>query len=255
MKKLFIPLLISTTLYSLNSQASWLDAGKDLINKAQEKIKQTSSSSANNASLPAGLSTNDISTAFKQALSKSSVAVVSQLGVKDGFNKDPKIRIPLPNKLKKVKSSLNQVGMGSLMDNLELKINRAAEVATPQAKELFLNAIKDMTFDDVQKVYKGPKDSATQYLQAKTSAKLKGKMRPIIEKSLQEVGAVSSYDKAMSKYKKLPFVPDVKADLTNHVINGSMQGMFHYIAQEEKAIRKDPVKQTTELLKKVFGSK
>ena len=145
--------------------------------------------------------------------------------------------------------------MGSLMDNLELKINRAAEVATPQAKELFLNAIKDMTFDDVQKVYKGPKDSATQYLQAKTSAKLKGKMRPIIEKSLQEVGAVSSYDKAMSKYKKLPFVPDVKADLTNHVINGSMQGMFHYIAQEEKAIRKDPVKQTTELLKKVFGSK
>jgi hypothetical protein len=110
-----------------------------------------------------------------------------------------------------------------------------------------------MTFDDVKKIYQGPQDSATQYLKSKTAPQIKATMAPIVDKTLNEVGAITAYDKAISKYKDLPFVPNVKADLLNHVVNEGMNGMFYYIAQEEAAIRKDPVKQSTELLKKVFG--
>jgi hypothetical protein len=110
-----------------------------------------------------------------------------------------------------------------------------------------------MSFDDVKKIYKGPKDSATQYLKSTTAPSLKTKMAPIVEKSLNEVGAITAYDTAISKYKDLPFVPNVKADLLDHVVNQGMEGIFYYLAQEEASIRKDPVKQSTELLKKVFG--
>ena len=111
-----------------------------------------------------------------------------------------------------------------------------------------------MTFDDVKRIYEGPEDSATQYFKEKMSPPLSKKMRSIIESSLSEVGAIKAYDKVMGKYKKLPFVPDVKADLTKHVVKKGMSGIFHYLAKEESAIRKDPVKQTTDLLKKVFGN-
>jgi len=253
MKKTTLALMITASLYSVNSQADWLNAGKDLLGKAQEEVKKATGDSNTQSASIAGLSNSDIGKAFKEALSKGSETVVANLGVKDGFNKDPSIHIPLPKNLQKVKSVLAKFGKAGLMDDLELKINRAAELATPQAKALFLGAIQDMSFDDVQKIYKGPSDSATQYLQSKTSKSLKSKMAPIVEKSMQEVGAIASYDKAMSKYKDLPFVPNVKADITNHVISGGMKGMFHYIAAEEKSIRENPVKQTTELLKKVFG--
>ena len=253
MKKTTIALIISASLYSFNSQANWLDAGKDLLGKAQEEVKKVSGGSSSGDDAIAGLSNGDIAKAFKQALSKGSESVVSQLGVKDGFNKDASIRIPLPDNLQKVKEVLGKFGQAGLMDDVELKMNRAAELATPQAKELFLGAIQDMNFDDVQKIYKGPNDSATQYLQSKTSDKLKTKMQPVIEDSMQQVGAIAAYDKAMSKYKDLPFVPNVKADLTKYVTDGGMKGMFHYIAKEEAEIRENPVKQTTELLKKVFG--
>ena len=139
------------------------------------------------------------------------------------------------------------------MDDVETKLNRAAEAATPQAKALFLDAIKDMSFEDIKKIYEGSEDSATQYLQAKTSPGIKEKMAPIVENSLNEVGAIKAYDTAISKYKDVPFVPDVKANLLDHVVTEGMNGMFYYIAQEEAAIRKDPIKQSTELLKKVFG--
>lgn len=164
MKNLTTALLISASLYSVNAQASWLDAGKNLINQAQTEVQKATGNTSSNTSLPAGLSSEDISKAFKQALTKGSQTVVAQLGVKNGFNKNPAIRIPLPDGLKKVKSALDRVGMSHLMDDLETKINRAAEKATPQAKVLFINAIQDMSFDDVQKIYNGPNDSATKYL-------------------------------------------------------------------------------------------
>jgi hypothetical protein len=178
--------------------------------------------------------------------------VVKQLGAEDGFNKDSKIHIPLPASLDSVKSMLDKVGMSYLFEDLELKLNRAAEYATPKAKKLFRNAISEMSFEDVKQIYNGPDDAATQYFKEKMTPELALEMKPVIETSLSQVGAVRAYDNMMKNYKSIPFVPDVKADLTDHVIEKGMDGIFYYMAKEEAAIRQDPVKRTTELLQKVF---
>ena len=200
-------------------------------------------------------SIGEIGKAFKQALRIGSKKVVEQLGNVDGFNADPAIHIPLPKELNTVKTVLTNVGMTQIVDDLELKLNRAAEAATPKAKKLFRQAITEMTFDDVKKIYEGPDDSATRYFQKKMTPPLSKEMRPIVENSLSQVGAIQAFDNVMGNYQELPFVPDVKADLTNHVVQKGMDGIFYYLAKEETAIRKDPVKQTTDLLKKVFGTK
>jgi hypothetical protein len=234
-----------------SAYANWFEKGADVL----KGIQGSDNNGQNNRpGLNSELGTDEIQQAFKQALSQGTETIVNQLGAKDGFNADPQIHIPLPKSLKKVQSTLDQFGMGDYMSDLETKLNRAAEAATPQAKALFINAIKDMSFEDIQKIYKGPKDSATQYLKEKTSPQLKQQMAPIIDNTLNEVGALKAYDKAIKKYKDLPFVPNVKADLQQHVIDEGLDGMFHYIAKEEAAIRENPVKQTTNLLKKVFGN-
>ncbi len=249
-KPAFFYLILLVSLLNLSAaQANWFEQGAEILKQIQGNDKTVLSQGASSQNL----STEEIQKAFKQALEKGTETVVNQLSVKDGFNSDPKIHIPLPKTLKKVQSTLDSFGMGGYMDDVETKLNRAAEQATPQAKALFIDAIKEMTFEDVQKIYKGPKDSATLYLKEKTAPKIKTKMAPIVETTLNDVGALKAYDKAIDKYKKLPFVPDVKADLLDHVVDEGIEGIFYYIAQEEAAIRKDPLKQSTELLKKVFG--
>ncbi|MDQ6982464.1 MAG: DUF4197 domain-containing protein [Mariprofundus sp.] len=199
------------------------------------------------------LSKSDMVAGLKDALRVGSKNVVGQLGKTDGFNADPKIHIPLPESLQTVKSTLSTIGMGSMMDDLELKLNRAAELATPKAKRIFGNAIREMTFDDARKILNGPDDAATQYFKGKMSAPLSDEMRPIVKKALNQAGAVQAYDGVMGKYRDIPFVPDVKTNLTQHVVGLGMAGIFHYMAEEEAAIRKNPVKRTTDILKKVFG--
>ena len=211
-------------------------------------------SGSDDVSIPAELSSSEIADAFKLALSIGSEEVVSRLGGVDGFNADPAIHIPLPDELSRVKTLLAAVGMSQLVDDLELRLNRAAESATPIAKELFLEAIADMTFADVMEIYQGPKDSATNYFQQQMSQSLRSQMRPIVEESLSQVGAIQVFDRVIGRYKELPLVPDVSADLTDHVVTKGMEGIFFYIAKEEVAIRENPVRQTTDLLKKVFGA-
>lgn len=110
-----------------------------------------------------------------------------------------------------------------------------------------------MNLDDVQKIWKGTKNAATRFFQGKMTTPLKGEFRPIVNASLADVGAVASYEKMMGHYKSLPFVPDVKADLVNHVLDKAIAGIFIYLGREEEAIRDNPAKQTTAILKKVFG--
>ncbi len=200
------------------------------------------------------LSNQDIAAAFKQALTIGTGEVVGQLGTLNGFNLDPKVRIPLPNSLAQVQGVLDKVGASFLLDDLETRLNRAAEIATPHAKELFVNAISEMTFDDVMSIYKGPENSATQFFQSKMSAPLAAKMQPFINSAISEAGVIQAYDSVMSKYQAIPFMPDVKSDLTGYVVDQGINGIFHYLGQQEAAIRQDPVRQTTELLKKVFGA-
>jgi hypothetical protein len=201
------------------------------------------------------LTTEEIGSALKEALRIGTESVVSRLGQADGFNGDSNVHIPLPENFKSVQSILGKMGMSGMLDDLELRLNRAAETATPKAKTIFWQAITEMTLDDIQAIYKGPEDAATRYFQRKMSPSLAEVMHPVIENSLSEVGAIRSYDNTMAKYKSVPFVPDIKSDLTNHVTTKGMEGIFHYLAKEEAAIRKDPAKRTTDLLKRVFGVK
>lgn len=238
-------LVMFGTAIDASAATNWLQKGTDTLKSLDTGGEGTSALGAN-------LPNSDVIAGLKEALTVGSEHVVQQLGQTDGFYSDPQIRIPLPEKLATVKSALDKVGMGSFADDLELKLNRAAEAATPRARELFLNAISQMTFEDARGILNGPEDAATQYFKKTMSPDLAKAMRPVVDDSLSEVGAVQSYDRMMGKYADLPFVPDVKANLTDHVVNKGMDGIFHYMAVEEAAIRKDPVKRTTDLLKKVF---
>ena len=243
--KYYTHLIYSLLLFfSINAQASWW---KELFSP-EEPVKTQDANTADHS-----VSAIDLNAAFKEALQIGSENVVTQLAVTDGFNGDSAIHIPLPDELKTVKKMLASAGMGSLVDDLELKLNRAAEAATPQAKALFLESIQAMTFEDIKAIYDGPEDSATQYFKSKMSQPLSDKMRPIVQHSLSQVGAVQAYDQVMGEYADLPFVPDVKANLTEHVVEKGISGIFYYLAKEEAAIRQDPLKQTSTLLKQVFG--
>ena len=244
-------LLVRATLFSCcfsmsvsaSAQRGFLDRAKEFLQRATSETPQDQE-----------LSEEAIGGGLKEALRVGTETVVAQLGARDGFNADSAIHIPLPASLDKVRSALDRVGLGSPLHDLELGLNRAAEVATPKARELFLQAIDNMTLDDVMSIYRGPDDAATRYFQAQMSEPLAAEMRPVVDESLADVGAARSYDAAMDTYNSLPFVSPVDTDLTDYVIEKGMEGTFHYLAQEEAAIRSDPVKRTTELLQQVFGN-
>ncbi|HKJ75293.1 MAG TPA: DUF4197 domain-containing protein [Alphaproteobacteria bacterium] len=237
-------LLCATAVVPAPSQAA-SDWTKDLL-----KSLGIGSSSKSDVS---GLTTGEISGGLREALRIGSERVVSTLGRPDGFNKSPDVHIPLPGSLKTAQKMLAKVGKSKLGDDLELRLNRAAEAAVPKAKGLFADAISQMTIDDAKTILNGPKDSATQYFRRKMSPRLTEEMTPIVTEQLTDVGAIKSYDKMMGKYEALPFVPDVKANLTSYVVGKAIDGVFLYLGREEAAIRENPAKRTTDLLKKVFG--
>jgi hypothetical protein len=223
---------------------SWLEKGKSLLEGA------TKSAPSGTPSLGVG----EIADGLREALKVGTERVVSSVGKENGFNDNSEIHIPLPDTLKKVQSVLRSVGASGMADDLELRLNRAAEAATPRAKEVFWQAITDMTLDDAKKIYDGPNDAATQYFKGKMSNPLADSMRPVVDSTLSDVGAIKSYDSMMGQYKSVPFVPDVKADLTKHVLDRALDALFLYLAREEAAIRENPVKRSTALLQKVFGA-
>jgi len=202
----------------------------------------------------AELTANEISNGLKEALLRSSQLVVSQVGKTDGFAADPSIRVPLPRGLARARNYAKRVNLESHFDDLELKLNRAAERAAPKAQSLFYRAIKQMTLDDAKGILRGPDDAATRYFERTTSDRLRQAMSPLIDESLAEVGAVNTFNDLLAAYRRIPLAPAVEADLTEHVLDEGMEGLFYYIAKEEKAIRENPVKRTTSLLQRVFGS-
>jgi len=196
---------------------------------------------------------SDIAAGLKEALSVGTTRVVGKIGRVDGFNADPAIHIPLPGGFQTVKSAMDGLGMGSMVDDLELRLNRAAESAVPLAKDVFIQAIGQMTLTDAEKIYTGPTDSATQYFKHTMTPLLTTRMTPIVEKSLADAGAIKAFDDVMQKYSAVPFMPNVKADLTSYGVQKTLDGMFYYVGKEEAAIRTNPGARTTDLLKRVFG--
>lgn len=224
-----------------------------LFDSLKGKLGTVVPGSSNSNSGTAALANDDIVAGLKEALRVGTETVVKQLGSADGYNSDPAIHIPLPPQLQSVQSTLSRFGLSGLADDLELKLNRAAEKAAPQTKQIIVDAVAAMTVDDAKLILTGPDDAATQYFKRTSSNSLKSVIKPIIDGSLDQVGAVASYDKLMSSYGNLPFVPDVKANLSQHTVDLALNGLFTYIAKEEAAIRQNPAKRTTELLTKVFG--
>lgn len=223
-------------------------AGDSWFDKLEKRVNKTVKGSK-------APSVEDIAAAFKQALEIGSANVVKQLGAVDGFWRDPAVRIPLPKDLAKVKKTMDQAGLGKYVKDLELKLNRAAELAAPRGKELFLQAIRSMSFKDVMKIYKGPDNSATLYFQETMSPGLRLAFRPVVDQALKEVDAIRAYQRLVKRYNKLPMVKKINSDVGGHVVERGIDGIFHYLGKEEAAIRKDPVRQTTDLLKRVFGVK
>jgi len=219
--------------------AGWLDTLKEKLSGSDTKEQV--------------LSNDDIGEGLKEALRVGTQTVVDNLGQSGGFNLDPQIHIPLPSQLEQVKGILGKFGMESMLTDLESRLNQAAETATPKAKELFVGAINELTLDDVMAIYNGPEDAATEYLRSKMSAPLALEMKPVVDDSLADVGAVKAYDTVMQRYKAVPFAPEIDVDLSDYVVQKGMDGIFHYLAKEEAAIRQDPVKRTTDILKQVFG--
>ena len=214
------------------------DVSASLLDKLKQQL-------GGNDQQEQALDSDEVGSGLKEALRVGTGTVVDKL---------PAIHIPLPGQLQQVQGWLGKVGMDSVLTDLENELNEAAEIATPKAKDLFLQAINEMTLDDVMAIYKGPDDAATQYFKSKMSAPLAAEMKPVVDESLADVGALTTYDSAMASYKELPFVPEVDVDLGDYVVEKGMDGIFYYLAREETAIRQDPVKRTTDLLQRVFGN-
>ena len=172
-RKISLSVIVAVALLSAPAAAQgFFDRGKEMLKGFGGGTESSGTAS---------LGTDEIAKGLKEALRIGSERVVGTLGTADGFNKSPDIRIPLPDSLKSVQSMLSKVGMGALGEDLELRLNRAAEAAVPKAKALFGNAIAEMSIEDARKILNGPKDSATQYFRSKMSAPLAGEMKPIVD--------------------------------------------------------------------------
>jgi hypothetical protein len=205
------------------------------------------------ASFAKSFSNEEAGGALKEALDMASGTVVSQLGKSGGFWNDPLVRIGLPGPLKKLGGIMKLTDKAGLTDGLHRKLNEAAENAVPKALPLFKNAIKSMSVKDAIGIVSGGEDSATQYFKTSMGESLQTQMRPVISQSLQGVDAFSFTNKVVEKYK-LPIKGLSDSDLTNYVSQKAADGVFYYMAQEEKKIRANPLKAGSSLIKKVFGA-
>ncbi len=190
---------------------------------------------------------------LKEALEKGTNLSVDRLNLENGFLGNPAIKLPFPEEAVQVERSLRKIGLGNLCDRLITSINRAAEDAVKEARPLFTQAIKDMTFKDVQGILLGSERAATDYLQLSTTAGLKIKFAPPIQASLQKVGATAHWETVMSRYNKIPLVKPVNTDLTAYVTDKALQGLFLEVAKEELALRKNINLRSSPLLQKVFA--
>jgi|SRR5210317_1716269 len=200
-----------------------------------------------------GLGNTEIASGLRQALDLGIDRQVTKLTQKDGFYKNELVKILLPDELKKVDKTLRNVGLGKLADEGLKVLNRAAEDAVKEAKPIFINAVKDITFADAKTILLGNDAAATQYLTQKTESSLYAKFHPVIKNSFNKVGADQIWSNLINKYNALPLTNNVNPDLTDYVTQEALKGIYTMIAVEEKDIRTKLSSRTTDLLKKVFA--
>ena len=200
------------------------------------------------------LTNKDASGGLKDALIQAAGSAVGKLGVADGFLGNPKVKIPLPDTMKKGEKIMRMMGMGKQADELVTRMNRAAEAAVPEAKVLLVDSVKKMSVDDAKAILTGGDDAATQYFKKTTSAPLAAKFLPIVQSATAKVELAQQYDKYAEMGAKLGVVKKDQANLEQYVTQKTLDGLFTRMAEEEKAIRKNPLGASTNLIKKVFGA-
>jgi hypothetical protein len=224
--------------------AFFLSTGCDIV-------PQTFANTQQHTSQPSAF---EIGTALKQALEQGTTKSTDQLSALNGYFGNPSVKIFFPPQAQKAERTLRSIGLNQLCDNVILSLNRAAEDAAIQAKPIFINSIKQMSFQDVTNILLGQQDAATQYFKRTTTGDLSAKFRPIVQGSLSKVGATKYYGDAAGAYNKLPFVSHINPDIADYVTQRAIDGLFIEIAVEELKIRKNlPSTRATPLMQKVFS--
>lgn len=196
----------------------------------------------------------DIAAGLKEALATGTQRAIARIGVTDGFWKNAALRIPLPENLQKAEKTLRMLGQGDRIDEFHLSLNRAAEKAVPEAASIFGNAIRGMTLADAREILNGPANAATEYFRGKTTAALTGRFKPIVTQATDSVGATRKYKDLAGKVGR--YVPNFESqDIDAYVTDRALSGLFQTLGEEEQRIRQDPAARTSELLKRVFGSR
>jgi len=199
------------------------------------------------------LSEARIASGLKEALQVGTDNAVGVTGRLDGYFRNQAIKILMPEKLQALEKGLRLVGYGQQVDEFVLSMNRAAERAAPFAKQIFWDAIGEMSFDDARKILTGGDTAATQYFKARTSDKLAAAFRPVVGQTMDEVGVARQYKELVGLAKVVPFVKSEALDIDQYVVTKALDGLFYVVAEEERKIRTDPMARVTDLLKEVFA--
>lgn len=203
------------------------------------------------------LSNTDAAAGIRAALEKGITTAVQTVGRTGGFWDDDQIRIPLPNTLEDIQSSLSRFGMSGMVDEIELQLNRGAEKAAPYALDIFLDAIMALTITDAVNIVQGAPNAATNFLKGQTLPKLTAAFTPIISDALSTTGAYTLVDDLSGQLSGIPFAPnltsDAKQNLTEKGVEGGLNGLFHYVGEQEAAIRTNSAARSSDILRRVFG--
>ena len=193
-----------------------------------------------------------IADGLKEALKVATEKTVSLTGKTDGYFANQAIKILMPDKLKSLESGLRAVGYGSQIDEFVLSMNRAAESAAPQAKQIFVDAIGKMSFDDARKILNGGNTAATDFFKSKTTPQLTTAFKPAVSKSMNDVGVTRQYKDLVGRFESIPFAKSQAFDLDGYVVDKGLAGLFHVLGEQEQQIRTNPTARVTDLLKEVF---
>lgn len=202
----------------------------------------------------ADISNADASSGLKQALADGSAAAVKILGAENGYFGNARVKIPLPPSLQKVEGAMRMMGMKKQADELVLSMNRAAEAAAPEAKQLLTEAVKKMSVQDAKGILSGGDTAATEYFKRTTEAQLTQRFLPIVKKATDRVGLAQQYNSLAGQGVKLGVVKQDDASIETYVTRKALDGLYLMIAEQEKSFRSDPLGASSGIVKKVFGA-
>jgi hypothetical protein len=193
---------------------------------------------------------------LKEALHHGLDRAVTALAQENGYFGNVRVKIPMPEELRKLEKGLRRIGKDKTADEFILSLNRAAEAAAPKARAIFGNALKTMTVQDALGIVKGEANAATTFFRKTSEGELMDTFRPIVKNATDKVGVTRRYKELVTKYSWVAKLTDSdRLDLDRYVTQKALDGLFLLIEDEERRIRADPVARTSELLRKVFGNK